>query len=360
MILLHALDAPYDIPGLDIRRGDTMYHLLSDVPGAAGTAELLGFVRACGGQDSWMQSAGTYREHFDIFGEWAALARELGARVATGREVAVILAQKRAAMTTTALPVPAITSRQMRVVDELMIGPYGIDLRQMLELAGARLMELARIVLGGTVTGKRIAVLAGPGHNGGGGLVAARHLANAGAQVHVWLAADTARLRPLTAGYLATLRALGHAPQVDHLPDAADLAACDLLIDALVGYNLVGPPRGLLAATIRAANAVATPILSLDLPSGLDANEAGPADPCIRATATLTLALPKRGLVLLAAQPYIGALWLADIGIPRRAFKRVGARVGPLFAASPLVRLQPASLAGDALASDVVQWHITE
>jgi NAD(P)H-hydrate epimerase len=360
MILLHALDAPYDIPGLDIQRGDTMYHLLSDLPGAEGTAELLAFVRACGGQDSWMQSPGTYREHFDIFGAWAEVARELGAREATGREVAAVLARKHAAMTDAAIAVPAITSRQMRVVDDLMTGPYGVDLRQMMELAGARLAELARQPLGGTLAGKRIAVLAGPGNNGGGGLVAARHLTNAGAQAQVWLAADEARLGAVLAGHLATLRALGLAPRIAHVPDAARLAACDLIIDALLGYSIADAPRGLIAATIRAANAAAVPILALDLPSGLDANEAGPYDPCIRAAATMTLALPKRGLALVAAQPYIGDLWLADIGIPRRAFKRVGTRVGPLFAASPLVRLWSAPLAGTALASDVVQWRVQE
>ena len=358
MILLHALEAPYDIPGIGIARGATMYHLLSDVPGSAGTAELLAFVRACGGRDSWLQSPGTYREHFDIFGKWVEQARELGAREATGREIAEILTQKRAAMPLTNLAVPTITSRQMRAVDDFMTSAYSVDVRQMLELAGARVGELARQILGGSVQGKQVSILAGPGRNGSSGLVAARHLLNAGARVHVWVLAEPEKVHEVSLPLLATLSALGLAPHFAQTPNAESLAVSDLLVDALLGYGIVGPPRGMIAATIAQANASATPILALDLPSGLDADDAGPLAPCIRATRTLTLALPKRGLALDVAQAVIGELWLADIGVPRRLFKRVGTRVGTIFATSSVVRLERTLLAGEELDSAVGQWRI--
>ena len=358
MILLHALEAPYDIPGIGIMRGDTMYHLLSDVPGTAGTAELLLFVRASGGRDNWLQSPGTYREHFDIFGEWVDRARALGAREAMGREIAAILTAKRVAMAVPSLAVPTITSRQMRAVDAMMATTYGIDVRQMLELAGTRVAEFARRMLGGSAQGKRVVVLAGPGKNGSGGLVAARHLVNAGAQVQVWMLVDPQRLDGVASDAITTLAAMGLAPHFAHIPDVATLAASDLLVDALLGYSIAGPPHGMLAATIINANASGTPILALDLPSGLDADDAGPFTPCIHATSTLTLALPKRGLVLDAAQAVIGELWLADIGVPRRLFKRVGTRVGTLFAQSPLIRLERTLLAGEELASAVGQWRV--
>lgn len=358
MILLHALEAPYDIPGIGIARGDTMYHLLSDVPGAAGTAELLRFVRASGGKDNWLQSAGTYREHFDIFGEWVERARDLGAREATGREVAEILTRKRAALSQAGLAVPTITSRQMQVVQDLMATTFGIDLRVTLELAGASGADLARRLLGGTLADRRLTVLAGPGNTGSAGLVAARHLLNAGAQVAVWVLADEARLGESASNLCATLAAMGLTLHFAQVPDTTNLAESDLLVDALLGYGIVGPPRGMLARAIRAANASVRPILALDLPSGLEANDAGPFAPAIRATATLALALPKRGLALAAAQPLIGDLWLADIAVPRRLFKRVGTRVGTVFATAPLVRLVRSSLAGDELASTISQWRL--
>ncbi len=358
MVLLHAMEAPYDLPGIDIRRGDTMYHLLSDIPGTEGTAELLAFVRACGGHDSWMQAAGTYREHFDIFGEWAERARELGARLADGHEVARILTQKRAALAQTALAVPALTSRQMRGLDHLLTNTYGILPVQRMELAATRVVELARHLLGGALAGQRIAVLAGLGRTGATGLVAARLLTNAGAQVTAWLPTPAERLAPAARDALATLAAIGVPSAFTAPPDRASLAQSALVVDALLGVGTHDAPYGPVAEAIQRMNAAAVPALAIDLPSGLDANEAGAHQPCVRATATLALGLPLRGLTLVAAAPVVGALWLGDIGIPRRAPKHVGARVGAFFADAPLVRLDAAPLAGDALASEVRQLRV--
>ncbi len=361
MILLHALEAPYPIPGLGIRRGDTMYHLLSDRPGPAGTAELLAFVRATGGRDQWLQSPGTYREHFDIFGKWVDVARAMGAREATSREVAAILTHKRAlSQAQGTVAVPNVINRQMRVVDDALQTTFGIDPRQTLELVGTRLAELTRIMVGGSTTGKRIALLIGPGNTGVGGLMAARHLLNAGAQVHVWVCVAPDRLSPLALATLATLGALGLAPRIGVVPEREALGTMELLIDALLGYGIEGAPYGMVAQAIPVANASGTTILALDLPSGLEANDEGPFDPCIQARATLALALPKRGVVLEAAREVVGDLWLADIGVPRRLFKRVGTRVGPLFARSSLVRLQRAPLAGADFATPLWQWHVAD
>jgi NAD(P)H-hydrate repair Nnr-like enzyme with NAD(P)H-hydrate epimerase domain len=371
MILLHALESPYDIPGIGIQRGDTMYHLLSDVPGPAGTVELLTFVRRCGGRDAWMQSPGTYREHFDIFGEWAEQARALGAREATGREVGEILAKKRATMQSDAIPVPSITGRQMHVVDDLMESRYtggepppperafAVDSLVTLGLAGARLADLARQMLGGTALWRRIAVLCGP-NNGYAGAEAASFLADSGALGQAWMIYN----QPWPQAYQdepppeLSRETENLTVYVDRTPTQEELAQADLIIDALLGYEIDGPPSGDIRETIINANAAGVPILSLDLPSGLDANDNGVYEPCIRATATLALGLPKRGLSLVSAQPFIGDVWLADIGFPRRIYKRVGIRVGDIFAAAPLVRLLPAPLVGDALASDVVQWRV--
>jgi NAD(P)H-hydrate epimerase len=115
------------------------------------------------------------------------------------------------------------------------------------------------------------------------------------------------------------------------------LAGGDLVIDALIGYSLRGAPAGPVATLIREANASGRRILALDLPSGLDGDSGDASDPTIRATETLTLALPKRGLLALAARPWVGQLHLADIAVPEKVYRRLGLTVGPLFARSDII-----------------------
>jgi len=91
----------------------------------------------------------------------------------------------------------------------------------------------------------------------------------------------------------------------------------DLILDALIGYSLTGPPRGIAAELIGWANRSA-PILSLDVPSCLDATTGEAPDEVARARWTMTLALPKTGLL----DERAGELVLADIGIPEGVYRR--------------------------------------
>lgn len=81
------------------------------------------------------------------------------------------------------------------------------------------------------------------------------------------------------------------------------------------------------------------PILALDTPSGLDTTSGSPGAPCIAATATLTLALPKAGLLTEATRPYVGDLFLADIGVPPELYGQLNLAVEPLFADDTIIRL---------------------
>lgn len=239
---------------------------------------------------------------------------------------------------------PSLTAGEMREVDRIMIEEFGIGLLQMMEHAGRNIAEVARTLLGGGLLGKKIVVLVGPGNNGGGGLVAARHLANGGAAVVVVLTEDPAHLREISARQYATLSRMGVRSVVFDSGGAATLSVClgpcDLVIDALLGYSLDGSPRGRIAEIIRQANGSGRPILALDLPSGLHPDTGEAANPCIRARATLTLALPKRGLLVPAAKPYVGRLWLGDISVPPQLYKRVGLEVRPLFSHAPVIRVE--------------------
>lgn len=239
---------------------------------------------------------------------------------------------------------PSVTAKQMAEVDRLMVEEFGIGLLQMMEHAGRNLTEVARTLLGGDLTRKKVVVLVGPGNNGGGGMVAARHLANGGATVAVVLAQAPTRLREVPAHQHATLRRMGARIIVFDSGNAAELGAClgpsDLVIDALLGYSLQGPPRGAIAVLIRQANGNGRPILALDLPSGLHPDTGEIFNPCIRAHATLTLALPKRGLLVPTAKPYVGQLWLGDIGVPQALYERIGLHVGPLFSRAPVIPVE--------------------
>jgi NAD(P)H-hydrate epimerase len=140
-------------------------------------------------------------------------------------------------------PLPYLTANQMREVDRLMVEVYHIELIQMMENAGRNLAHLARTrFLHDDPQGKRVIVLAGIGGNGGGALVCARWLHNAGAIVRVYLTADHDRLTPIPAHQLDILLqihiAVARANQIEaeRVPD--------LIVDGIIGYGLNGSPRG--------------------------------------------------------------------------------------------------------------------
>ncbi|MCC7354857.1 MAG: NAD(P)H-hydrate epimerase [Anaerolineae bacterium] len=234
--------------------------------------------------------------------------------------------------------VPAITTAQIVEVDRAMMEDFGIALVQMMENAGRNLAHLAREMLGGQALGRQVLILAGAGNNGGGGLVAARHLVNAGAEVEIVLATAPGSLQDLPAYQLGILARMGLP--IASYASGRTLPPAHLIVDALIGYGLEGNPRGAYAQLIRHANARGAPVLSLDTPSGLDTTTGIAYAPCIRAVATLTLALPKVGLLRETAQAVVGDLYLADIGVPPLLYRRMGLDVPPLFANGPVRRLQ--------------------
>lgn len=236
-----------------------------------------------------------------------------------------------------------IRVEQMREVDRLMVDVYGVALLQMMENAGRSLAALTRSLAGGTVAGARVIVLAGPGNNSGGGLAAARHLANWSANVRVALAVNPPLPSIAAEHQRLALHAMG-LPGVDAATTAdlrALLAPRVIILDALIGYSLHGAPREPVASWIRAANATDATRVALDLPSGLDGDTGAPYDPTFHAEATLTLAWPKQGLLTPAARDVAGALYVADISVPEAVYDAVGAHRDDLFARGSIVRVQP-------------------
>lgn len=221
-----------------------------------------------------------------------------------------------------------LTAAQMREVDRLMMEDIGVTLVQMMENAGRALADLVLRRFGA----RTALVMAGSGGNGGGGIAAARHLANRGVRARVVLAAGVSRMARVPRIQLGIARRLGISISTQPDPGA------DVLIDALLGYGLEGDPRGRAAELIRWANAAEAPVVALDLPSGLDATTGRVGDPCIRAAATLTLAMPKAGLR--EAPEVVGELYLADISVPPSVYRDVGAELAATpFRKAPLVRI---------------------
>ena len=218
--------------------------------------------------------------------------------------------------TDTGIEDPAVTTAQMRGVDRLAVEETGPNLYQMMENAGRNLARLALERLGPNWRRSNILVLAGSGGNGGGGICAARHLANHGAGVSLWVAAPE-RLGEVPAYQRKIFQATAgreiSARSVEKLQP-------DLILDALIGYSLRSAPRGPIETFIRWANESGAPILSLDLPSGVDATTGEAPGEYVRPACTMTLALPKTGL----APDKAGEMFLADIGIPERVYRRLG------------------------------------
>jgi NAD(P)H-hydrate epimerase len=230
--------------------------------------------------------------------------------------------------------VPAVTAEQMREVDRIAVEEFGLGILHMMENAGRNLAENVQDLLSGAKG--EVAILAGAGGNGGGGLCCARHLHNRGFKVGVVLDREGAILKGAARNQLHILQAAGVQP-VDPSQAREVVRRSQVVVDALIGYSLRGAPRGRAAELIHVCNEHAAQVLSVDVPSGLDATTGEAPGVIVRPNRTLTLALPKTGL-----QRVPGELYLADIGIPPEVFQRIGLSFESPFGKRYWVRLKGA------------------
>jgi hydroxyethylthiazole kinase-like uncharacterized protein yjeF len=228
-----------------------------------------------------------------------------------------------------------LTAEEMAEADRISIEDFGMSVLSLMGNAGLGVATLARKMLGGAASGRRVCCLVGKGNNGGDGLVAVRHLHNWGAQVNVVLGGERKDLRDVPGKQLAIVEKMN----VEINEAGAAFKGAELLVDALLGYGSKGNPRDTVASLIRRANASGIPTLAVDIPSGLDATTGEPGDPCIVAKSTVTLGLPKTGFLNPRARAYVGELFVADISMPREVYVRY--QGGPLdFGADGLMRIR--------------------
>jgi hydroxyethylthiazole kinase-like uncharacterized protein yjeF len=224
---------------------------------------------------------------------------------------------------------PLLTSRQVKEVDALAQERFGISLDWLMEAAG---WQVARFCPAATT------VVCGVGNNAGDGMAAARHLHRWGKLGRV-CCVDAARLQGAAAQELVALRRIGIEVSSDLRLDGAQA-----VVDALFGTGLSRPPAAPFAKWIEAINSSQLRVISVDVPSGLDADSGVAYAPCVQAHTTVTLGLPKPGLLAGDGPRLAGEVWVADIGVPFEAYAMVGAQVPQhLFSTDDRVRLDSVS-----------------
>ena len=232
-----------------------------------------------------------------------------------------------------------LNTEEMIEVDRLMTDVLKIELMQMMENAGR---NLARLCIGRFLhdpQSKHVLVMAGTGGNGGGALVAARRLLQWGANVSVMTTKPDEAYSGVPAHQLGILRRLGVEIINSELPETGTKP--DVILDGLIGYSLKGAPRGRAADLMAWANESDSPVLALDTPSGLDSTTGEAHATTIVAAATMTLALPKAGLLTANAKAFVGELYLSDIGVPDWVYRKLGreAELGRMFMHSDIVKI---------------------
>jgi NAD(P)H-hydrate epimerase len=217
------------------------------------------------------------------------------------------------------------TAQEMEELDK-RAEENGLEIRQMMELAGYHM--LAVFLKLGIDKGKSVGVVCGKGNKGGDGLSAARHLINNGWRVRILLL--DREISAHAKHHLDLLEAMDG--DIALYPEGREMIRnSDVLIDSLIGYHLDGPPRGAFKEVIELMNQSEAMIVSYDLPSGADATTGECLKPCVRAHATLTLALPKKIFAAEEGRTRSGRVFLADIGIPAFLYDRIHAGSRPSF-----------------------------
>ncbi|HUB73170.1 MAG TPA: NAD(P)H-hydrate dehydratase [Solirubrobacteraceae bacterium] len=209
---------------------------------------------------------------------------------------------------------PLLDADTVRAADRWAIERQGVASLDLMERAGAGVARvLEREAPDGPVT-----VLCGKGNNGGDGLVVARLLREHGRPVTVVCVAPPQELRGDARVNLERLP--GAAPvQLEGATPGEALGAPAAVLDALLGTGFSGEPHGAVAEAIEAANASDAPVVSVDVPSGVDASTGVVRGTAVRATATVTFHAGKPGLWIRPGKAHAGEVHTLDIGIPRGA-----------------------------------------
>ena len=212
---------------------------------------------------------------------------------------------------------------EMRELDRTAIEDYAIPGVLLMENAGRNVAEEVMSVLRNS-SNKNVAIICGKGNNGGDGFVIARHLYNNGFDVKLFLLAKVSDIlgdgdAGLNLNILEKMKI-----DINEILDSADVDTmmseinnCSLIVDAIFGTGLKGELREPAKSIIVRINDLPIPVISVDIPSGLDCNEGKALGACIKAKKTVTFAFAKKGFFVADGPGYVGELIVTDISIPK-------------------------------------------
>ncbi|NLC77741.1 MAG: NAD(P)H-hydrate dehydratase [Clostridia bacterium] len=236
-----------------------------------------------------------------------------------------------------------VNNQEMAMLDRETINEIGLPGMVLMEHAALRVVELLGRLYG-PLAKKRALIFAGKGNNGGDGLAIARLLLNAEASVNVFLLCNPEELKGDALKNFQILQQWG--AKIHYLAAEKDLQRVDIalmcadfIVDAIYGTGFKGSVTGIGAELIKIINDSGVPVIAVDLPSGLDASTGKVAGPCIQASATVTLGLPKLGLLLEPGSKYVGELWLGEISLAPQAIKKAGLKTNLITAAEVAAKL---------------------
>jgi len=217
-----------------------------------------------------------------------------------------------------------VTSQQIREIDRKAIEENNLSGLILMENAGSRIFQSLKNIYP-DLRLKKIIIFAGSGNNGGDGFVVARHLYNYGVKAKVFLLAPFNKVIGEAGENLNTINKMGveliEAETTKLEEIQRTIQNSDLIIDAILGTGLQGKVTGLKAKIIDLINIANKEVVAIDVPSGLDTDTGKIEGPCIKATHTITLALPKIGLLIFPGASYAGKVMVEDIGIPSYLLK---------------------------------------
>jgi ADP-dependent NAD(P)H-hydrate dehydratase / NAD(P)H-hydrate epimerase len=228
-----------------------------------------------------------------------------------------------------------VTADQIRELDRRAMTEFGLPGAVLMENAGRAVVDvMARVY--GPLQGKRVVVCCGTGNNGGDGFVVARYLHLTGAQPVLLLVGSADKLKSDARVHYDVLHKLPGIPAAldasvvmregdggwqqmlhhDFLGAVTEfeLTHADVIVDALLGTGIQDAPRGQIAEAISAINRAGRPVISVDVPSGLNSDTGETPGETVRASHTVTFAYPKLGLFLYPGAECVGRLHVADIG----------------------------------------------
>ena len=242
-----------------------------------------------------------------------------------------------------------VTTQTMREMERRTIEEFQIKGGQLMDRAGYCVAyAVRRLAEVSGFASAYVHLVAGRGNNGGDAFVAARYLKDMGYAVEVWLACSANQISGDAALHFSKLKPA--KIRVEELPTQEDWQdamtapfVAEIIVDGVLGTGLRGPARGPAAGAIRYIRSQANEslVVSIDMPSGLNADTGEAEGDTVMADLTVTMGLPKVGLIEPGAIDYVGAVEVADIGLPRNLIAEADADEREMVFASDLKQLFP-------------------